>query len=158
VPSTGVYAFEWRFNTPTSSGIDRIYQDDDLVLIQNENPLTVGSWATQTMDLSLTEGFHRMKFHFAAAGIEIEWFEFKDLITGNEELEASSVNVYPVPMNDQLIIDSEHEVSSYELRGMNGALLRSGTSSAINTGSLASGAYMLKVETPEGFIIKKLIK
>ncbi len=158
VPSTGIYEFEWRFNTPTSSGIERIYQDDDLVLVQNESPLAVGSWATQTMDLSLTEGFHRMKFHFAAAGIEIEWFEFKDLITANTELEVSSVNVFPVPVKDQLIIESTYEVSGYELRDMNGHLLLSGSSLNVDTHSLSKGAYILNVLTSEGYITKKVIK
>lgn len=158
VPTTGEYDLEWKYKSPVSTGIDRIYEDEDLVLVEHESALTIGAWATQTMNVHLTEGFHRMKFYYIDADIEIEWIEFKGLITAQEELRNADLHVYPVPASDILHLDASTTVLSYELRALDGKILRVGDTQDVEMANLPKGVYLLSVVTDDGTLSKKILK
>jgi hypothetical protein len=79
--------------------------------------------------------------------------------TGNDNY----ISVYPNPVNDELQIESKSVIISVTLSGLSGNKIRqlSGLSDynlLLNTKMLVPGAYILKIETSEGTVIRKLIK
>jgi hypothetical protein len=79
--------------------------------------------------------------------------------TGNENY----ISIYPNPVNDQLQIESKSVIHSFTLNGLSGNRIRhlSGLKDynlILNTKMLVPGAYILKIETSEGAVIRKLIK
>jgi hypothetical protein len=83
--------------------------------------------------------------------------------TGTNGGENPSVKVYPNPVKDHLYIDSESEISKISVYNSLGNCIRilldvSGNTAQIKTQDLASGVYILKIETKNGLEIKKFIK
>ncbi len=79
--------------------------------------------------------------------------------TGNN----NHILVYPNPVNDELQIESKSVILSVTLSGLSGNRIRqlSGLKDCnllLNTKMLVPGAYILKIETSEGTVIRKLIK
>jgi hypothetical protein len=73
------------------------------------------------------------------------------------------VEVYPNPVSDQLNINSESEISRISIYNSLGTCIRiltdvSGNTQHIHTSDLASGFYILRIETKTGVEIIKLIK
>ena len=84
--------------------------------------------------------------------------------TGIQEIFSDNhVSVYPNPVNDELQIESKSVILSVTLSGLSGNKIRqlSGLSDynlLVNTKMLVPGAYILKIETSSGTVIRKLIK
>ena len=84
--------------------------------------------------------------------------------TGIKETAADqSVLVYPNPVTDKLQIVSEAKIHSVTLSGLSGNCILTLSNISeytllIQTKSLVSGMYILKIETSKGTFIRKLIK
>ena len=82
---------------------------------------------------------------------------------GIEEL-ASSLSIYPNPVNDKLYIETEvevEEVSIFDIYGRIQNLSNSATqqlSNSIDVSGLNSGVYFVKVVTENGEVVKRFIK
>jgi len=81
----------------------------------------------------------------------------------NEIFSDNLVSVYPNPVNDELQIESKSAILSFTLNGLSGNRIwqLSGLSDynlLLNTKMLVPGAYILKIETSSGTVIRKLIK
>ncbi len=80
---------------------------------------------------------------------------------GINELELGKIKVFPNPSKDKFYIDLQLE-ASYTLTNVFGQQVKKGAlligTNELDTQSLASGLYLLKLETPEGSATKKLIK
>ena len=73
------------------------------------------------------------------------------------------VEVYPNPVSDQLTINSESEITRVSIYNSSGICIRiltdvSVNKQPVNTKDLASGFYILRIETKTGMEIIKLIK
>jgi len=69
--------------------------------------------------------------------------------------------IYPNPMNDQLMIESNEIITEIELYSLNGKLLlrQSGNVKVLDTSALKSGVYQMKIKMKNGEIfISKIIK
>lgn len=80
---------------------------------------------------------------------------------GVEEFNKEAIKIYPNPILDKIFIDFNSK-ANYLLTNIFGQqILKGSIVSGINevvTKSLASGLYLIKIESPEGSIVKKLIK
>ena len=77
---------------------------------------------------------------------------------------ASSLNIYPNPVNDKLYIETEveiEEVSIFDVYGRNQNLRISETQKlriSVDVTNLNSGVYFIQIKTEEGNIVKRIIK
>jgi hypothetical protein len=74
-----------------------------------------------------------------------------------------SILVYPNPVDDELQIVSKDKIHSITISGISGNCVKqlfniSEYNMTVSTGNLVPGMYMLKVETSNGIVIRKLIK
>ena len=71
----------------------------------------------------------------------------------------AEINLYPNPSTDYVTVDSSVDIVSLTLFGLNGKVLKSAVSaSQIQVVDLPAGFYLLKIETVEGVVTKKIIK
>lgn len=80
--------------------------------------------------------------------------------TGTKELDANNFNLYPIPVNDVLHIQSAQPILSYAIYSIAGKLLTEGneTNTGIAVSHLTSGVYFVKLTTANGTSSKKFIK
>ena len=82
---------------------------------------------------------------------------------GVDEL-ASSFNIYPNPVKDELFIETEmnvEEVAIYDIYGrqaMSQQVNETASQQVVNVADLNSGIYFVKVVTSEGEIVKRFVK
>ena len=74
-----------------------------------------------------------------------------------------SVFVYPNPVTDKFQIKSVYRISSVTISGLSGNIIlnQSGISDysvSVDSKNLAPGLYLLKIETSNGTITRKLVK
>ena len=101
----------------------------------------------------LTEGWN--KYDIRAIGAEDET-EDEESINEN----AVALRIYPNPVNDQLIIETEVEINDavvYDVYGRQ-QLAVSGQQSVISVDNLNSGVYFVKVVTNDGEVVKRFVK
>ena len=119
-------------------------QGDSLVFNQQVGEVVVMAYADGNATLN--------------AGKEIVKFNITT-VTDIASTSSMSFSFYPNPANEQLIIDAEDEVS-YRIISMKGSVTVSGTNAAsnvINTSSLSSGVYMLKLSSQNEQVVEKLV-
>ncbi|MEM9835367.1 MAG: S8 family serine peptidase [Bacteroidota bacterium] len=82
------------------------------------------------------------------------------LVSTQEYLQDDRVKVFPNPTSDQLnlITPSELVMERIELLDFTGASLLQSSQPRLNISQVPSGIYLLRIETPEGSIIKKVVK
>lgn len=80
----------------------------------------------------------------------------------DNNLDAASVKVYPTVFETTFTVSSTLYVQSYSIYNYSGALISkenlSNTVSTVNAANLSAGVYILKINTAEGTITKKIIK
>ncbi len=80
----------------------------------------------------------------------------------DNNLDAASVKVYPTVFETTFTVSSTLNVQSYSIYNYSGALISKGnlsnTVSTVNAANLSAGVYILKINTAEGTITKKIIK
>jgi len=71
----------------------------------------------------------------------------------------AEISLYPNPATDYITVGSSVDILSWTLFALNGKALKSAVSaSQIQVFDLPAGFYLLKIETAEGVITKKIIK
>ncbi len=76
-----------------------------------------------------------------------------------DEIDEASVVVFPNPANDVLNIASDYLVSNVALYDLSGKLvLDAGQTSTVDIASLHAGAYMVRISTDSGVLVKRVIK
>ncbi len=73
---------------------------------------------------------------------------------GNEEV--TSINIYPNPVND--VINIESDVESVTITNTNGQVVATSTESSIDVSNLASGLYIIHIQTENGIYSAKITK
>lgn len=82
----------------------------------------------------------------------------------NNEYLASKLNVYPNPARNVINISNDVNavMSAIEMTDLNGRVVKTqdfnATTGQISVSDLATGVYMLKIKTDQGFAVKKVVK
>ena len=77
-----------------------------------------------------------------------------------EEVDESSLAIFPNPVKDVLNINYDKAISQIDVYDVNGKLVKTLTTvgSSINVSDLSDGIYMLNIQTEEGLVIRKIVK
>jgi hypothetical protein len=87
-----------------------------------------------------------------------------DIQSGIKDVQLNGlVSVFPNPVTDYIHIKSAYTLNSVTLSGISGNCVKlltgiSGNYVQINVKNLYPGVYLLKIETSNGILIKKLMK
>lgn len=96
-----------------------------------------------------------------------EWFVIDDFEVSytetlgiDNDLLAQSISIYPNPVTNLLNIDSEIPLKKVEIYSVLGKKVKEikPNLSSISTHDLSSGIYLLRIESENGFAVKKIIK
>lgn len=69
------------------------------------------------------------------------------------------INLYPNPSTDYVFIDSSADIVSWTLFNFSGSIMKHSASDLkIQVSDLSSGIYLLKIDTADGTVIKKIVK
>ena len=70
----------------------------------------------------------------------------------------AEISLYPNPATECITIGSSTGILSWTLFDINGKTLKQATTTNVQTDDLTAGVYLLKIETAQGAVIKKIIK
>ncbi len=121
------------------------------------------SWETIAInDISLKEGEHVMRLVFDSDYLNLNYVEFKDVITGNfsRQLKGEDIKVFPNPFYNEGLQISLRGDFTYTLSHVNGLKIESGEGkdSLTIASDLKPGIYLLSVQNTNGVIVSKIIK
>ena len=68
------------------------------------------------------------------------------------------LKIYPNPTSDLVYIDTNTKIEKIEIFTLNGQLVKSSNERIIDLKTFATGVYLLKIKTPKGIKIHKIIK
>lgn len=89
-------------------------------------------------------------------------YRFTPTALSNLETNTTSVTLYPNPFNDFINVSGLKSEFNYAIYDLNGKLIKNGESNTestqIETKSIASGIYFLKIISENESIVKKLVK
>ena len=163
VTKTDVYDLDVRVAKDGTGGLFHIEMDGVDITGPISVPNTGGwqVWETVTLnDISLTAGEHVMHIEFDTDYTNLNYVEFKGLVTGFNSTENTSVKIYPNPFGIEGVVVQLAENSTYSISHINGSLIEEGTMSlSKNVGSnLAPGVYMLKINNTQGVHTYKIVR
>ena len=163
VANTGAYDLDLRLAKDGNDGMFHIEMDGEDIT----GPITVPNtggwqvWETVTLDkINLTAGEHVMRIVFDSDYTNLNYVEFKGLVTSLSDDESQSVTIYPNPFdNHGFIIKSANDYyySITDLRGIE-VEVGSGKDNYLIGSNLTSGIYLLKIENETGTFVQKVIK
>jgi hypothetical protein len=89
-------------------------------------------------------------------------FRFTPTNLSTTEVSKSQVSIYPNPFKDLISIQGGDQNFSYAIYDLHGKIVQSSylskSEDTINTASIASGVYILKITTSETTVTKKMVK
>lgn len=121
----------------------------------------------QTAWFNLTEYANQssviIKFVFTSNygdNIFVDNIEILDSPVGIEDVDGSSLAIFPNPVKDVLTINYDKAISQIDVYDVNGKLVKTFTTvgSTVNVSDLSSGVYMLNMQTEDGLVVKKIVK
>lgn len=77
---------------------------------------------------------------------------------GVNDVKKSSIQIYPNPVKEKLIINTNNKIESVEIYSQNGQLLKTVKSKEVNISNLSKGNYLVKIKTDKEAITQKIIK
>ncbi len=163
VTNTGAYDLDLRLAKDGNDGMFHIEMDGEDITGPITVPNTGGwqTWETVTLDkINLTAGEHIMRIVFDSDYINLNYVEFKGLVTLLSEDKNQSISVYPNPFdNNGFIVKSadDYHYSITDLRGMEVEVGSGNDNSQIGS-NLTSGVYLLKIENETGTFVQQVIK
>lgn len=121
----------------------------------------------QTAWFNLTEYANQsnviVKFVFTSDygnNVFVDNIEILDSPVGIEDVDDSSLAIFPNPVKDVLTINYDKAISQIDVYDVNGKLVKTFTTvgSTVNVSDLSSGVYMLNLQTEDGLVVKKIVK
>lgn len=121
----------------------------------------------QTAWFNLTEYANQsnviIKFVFTSDygnNVFVDNIEILDSPVGIEDVDDSSLAIFPNPVKDVLTINYDKAISQIDVYDVNGKLVKTFTTvgSTVNVSDLSSGVYMLNLQTEDGLVVKKIVK
>ena len=90
----------------------------------------------------------------------VDNIEILDSPVGIEDVDESSLAIFPNPVKDVLTINYDKAISQIDVYDVNGKLVKTFTTvgNSINVSDLSSGVYMLNMQTEDGLVVKKIVK
>jgi hypothetical protein len=89
-------------------------------------------------------------------------FRFTPTNLSTTEVSKSQVSIYPNPFKDVISVQGIDQTFGYKIYDLQGKIVQSNNLSksedTINTASIASGVYILKITTSETTVTKKMVK
>lgn len=80
-------------------------------------------------------------------------------VTSIAKVTDSELMVYPVPTKDYLNVKTTDKISSINILDLTGkTVMKSGTATTLNLGSLIKGMYLIRINTANGTVTKQIIK
>jgi len=78
----------------------------------------------------------------------------------NNEFSLATISIYPNPTNDKLTIESDYDLTSYQIVDLRGKVIMSNDfiSKTIDINQLKTGVYFIKIVANNKIIIKKFVK
>ena len=67
------------------------------------------------------------------------------------------INIFPLPFNEVLHVQSNRRYT-YSIYSMNGALVKNGDESDIDTRTIPSGVYILELKSENDVALRKVVK
>lgn len=161
ITKSGYYNVNYRIASTNSSSqiIIRKSSGDSFVPIDTVSiPNTGGwqTWRTVTSKVYLEEGRFTLRIFVRSGEFNINWFEgVAAPVTGIEDLNSSSLQVFPNPANEQITVvtgSEKYENGRILIFNSQGSMVKNvqtngETSVRINVSDLTSGLYFLKLES-----------
>ncbi|MCH2225104.1 MAG: T9SS type A sorting domain-containing protein [Crocinitomicaceae bacterium] len=114
----------------------------------NSGVLTGVSVGTVTVGAAAIDGSNQF------GTIEITVIE----AVGLEDLNTSTVNVYPNPSSSVITVQSEYEIVTISIYNLSGVMVQTEANSTFSIETLESGTYILSANTVNGVVKKRFIK
>ncbi len=155
VTNTGEYDLDIRVAKDGDGGLFHIEIDGEDVTGAINVPNTAGwqTWETITLeDISLTEGEHVMRLVFESDYFNLNYLEFKGLITSLNTNDLSSLEVYPNPFTSNGLKVKVGEESNYQIHNTTGVLVEQGllNKNELVGKDLSKGIYILTITNSTG--------
>lgn len=176
VPEDGDYPLEARIACNSAAGIIQLEQRTTTGEVLNSVvmnvPVTGGwqIWQTITAKMKLTAGRGILRLKILQPEFNINWFRFleADVISGTEDNQQGSLNMYPNPVDQVLNIELpeplSHQKYTLSIRSLTGSTANSTTVyptepiMTISTGDLPAGMYFIELACQKKFWRSKFIK
>lgn len=153
VSKTGIYDLDLRIACSGDGRTLSLTMDGNSIANNVAIPNTTGwqNWQTITVkNVNLTAGKQIMRITIGATSyINLNYVEFKALVTGFNGEQIREVSIYPNPFIDGIKINTP-EAASYSIMDMMGNMMEKGNvSNDKEIGqTLPAGVYLIKVESP----------
>jgi endoglucanase len=176
VPQDGDYPLEARIACNSAAGIIQLEQRTTTGEVLNSVvmnvPVTGGwqIWQTITAKMKLTTGRGILRLKILQPEFNINWFRFleADVISGTEDNQQGSLNMYPNPVDQVLNIELpehlSHQKYTLSIRSLTGSTANSTTVyptepiMTIFTGDLPAGMYFIELACQKNLWRSKFIK
>lgn len=125
INESGVYQFIYRIAALAGNGKFRIqlYDDDDNMTIHEtfNVPATGGwqTWQTVTSEITLPEGYYKMRIYIVSKEFNMNWFRVGNLITNIHDQGFNDLKIYPNPASDKVTISGSDLVSGLNIQVFN---------------------------------------
>ncbi|KFC24530.1 leucine-rich repeat domain-containing protein [Chryseobacterium sp. FH1] len=77
---------------------------------------------------------------------------------GVNDIKKSSIQIYPNPVKEKFMINTNDKVESVEIYSQTGQLLKTAKAKEVNISNLTNGNYIVKIKTDKDNITQKIIK
>ena len=128
-------------------------------------PYPDGQWGEEFIDLSEFAGKNMYIgfLHYECSGATANGIRIDNVELINTESiaeKAVSFNVYPNPVENQLVISSEENIETISIYNLNGIMVYSGEYNAegIDIMNLETGVYFVNIKTESYDIIRRIVK
>jgi hypothetical protein len=163
VASGGVYDLDLRMAADGDGKILHIGMDGKDITGSVNVPNTSGwqTWQTVTINgISLTAGEHVMRIAFETDYMNLNYVEFRDVITSVQEAGFSAIKIFPNPFTTGGIQINDAGKFTYKITNEKGVLVEAGKGKdAQKVGkNLRDGVYILTVENEREVAVHKIIK
>ncbi len=163
VAATGNYDLDIRLATDGDGKTFHIEMDGTDITGTVNAPNTGGwqTWKTLSLNnIRLEVGEHVIRIAFDSDYMNLNYVEFKDVITSIDNSESFQISVFPNPFSDAGMTISYDGDFNYKIADVNGAVVEAGTGSfkkLIGTG-LNPGLYLLTMVNNNNVSIRKIVK
>lgn len=125
--------------------------------------LTAGTWFLPSNINTGGKGIEKVRIGKVFHTKDASWQQFPTIPLGVEDYLASSLKMYPNPTDSLVTVELPDNIHINEIRvssldWLTLFMIPVTTSNQIDLSSLASGAYLVNIETDQGTVSKKLIK
>lgn len=160
------------YNIPTPDGLQRIK------LVVRDSNLTWMKLSIDSFALSRTDSVKAIQMRFTSPTVgnfetymaiypqyralpvyTLIRFNVKNT-TATQDLPEESVHIFPNPVNDQFLIESENLIEQYHIFDLTGKCLFTTSVNSYNAQvnmALPKGVYLLKLQTNKGNLTKKIV-